>query len=165
MNTGNADEVLSLARQHRKGTVHTRDLGNPCAGCGQPGPSTQEYCSTCMIEHLAHALERQVTISTAYEQAGGWLAAELERARKMIHDLGMEGVAKENAMLRAQMEETILPMQLLEDAGSDAVQHEDGWVLMRRELANRLREEAHWKSFGAEQEEANRQMSNEQVEP
>lgn len=99
------EELLALAKQHQRGAVHTRDLGNPCAECGQPGPSTMTYCERCMVAKLAKALERQAEIMEPIEQAGRWLAAELERYKEMVHKLGMEGLAKENAELRARLQE------------------------------------------------------------
>lgn len=99
-----AEELMALAEQHREGAIHTRDLGNPCAGCGVPGPTTMTYCEKCMVAKLAHALGRQLLISKSYEEAGAWLAAELEHYKNLVHSLGMEGLRQEYMDLKQKLE-------------------------------------------------------------
>jgi hypothetical protein len=50
------DALVSASAEHKRGAIHTRDLGNPCEDCGQPGPSTMRFCERCMIARLAAAL-------------------------------------------------------------------------------------------------------------
>lgn len=71
--TAEHEELARLADQHKPGTVHTRDLGNPCQGCGAPGPTTLTYCERCMIALLASTIRQ--------------LSAEKANLRRAVTDL------------------------------------------------------------------------------